>query len=168
MAFQITGELNLSREIDPMLAAVADFIAGAGVLPNGADLTDFGPKNVTVIAPEATAKQIEAKVQDAIAKHKGLSLLVTGGGGKNPDKESPGPRMVVELELQLYLHPRLRPAGSRTALELVVALLRGLHDSQIRVNGFPWYEEIKADGFDPLPDDNFTAYTLSFEREMQF
>jgi hypothetical protein len=167
MAYQLTGEVNKAREIDPMLASIADFIAEAGVLPSGADLSDFTARNVTVIAPEATAKQIDAKVQDAIARHKGLSLLVIGGGGKVADADAPGPRLTVELELQLYVHPRLRGEGSRSALELVAALLRGLHDAQIRVTGCSWFEEIRATGFDPLPDEDFTAYSISFEREMQ-
>ncbi|WP_193214933.1 hypothetical protein [Luteolibacter marinus] len=168
MGYQLTTEINATRELDPMLEAVADFIAEAKVLQNGADLTDFTAANVTVIPPEATNKEIEQAVQHAIGKHKGLSLLVIAGGGKNPDPLAPGPQMTVEMELQLYVHPRLRQKGSRSALELVVALMRGLHDAQIRPTGLAWYEEIRALSFDPIPDDDFTAYSLQFEREQSF
>jgi len=168
MAHQITAEINLSKELDPMLQAVASFITEAQILPDGTDLTDFTEKNVHVIPPEAESKAIDAAIGAAVSKAKGLCLLIIGGGGKNPDPESPGPRMVVSMELQLYVLPKRRPEGSRTPLELAVALMRGLHDSQIRPTGFAWYEEIRAMGFDPLPDDDLVAYSLDFEREMQF
>ena len=167
MAHQITNEINLSRELDPMLQAVADFIAGAEVLPNGADLTEFAPANVHVIPPEAETKHIDAAIDASVSKAKGLCLLIIGGSAKNPDPESPGPRMVVSMELQLFVLPKRRPAGSRTPLELVVALMKGLHDTQIRPTGFPWFEEIRAMGYDPQADDDLVAYSLDFEREMQ-
>lgn len=167
MAHQITAEIHLSRELDPMLQAVASYLVEAQVLPNGTDLVDFTAKNVHVIPPEAESKQIDEAIGAAVAKAKGLCLLIIGGSGKNPDPESPGPRMTVSMELQLYVLPKRRPEGSRTALELAVALMRGLHDAQIRPTGFAWYEEIRALGFDPLPDDDLVAYSLDFEREMQ-
>jgi hypothetical protein len=168
MAHQIKAEIALSRELDPMLQAVADFIAAAEVLPSGADLSDFTPANVVVIPPEAEIKAIDAAVTAAVSKAKGLCLLILGGSANNPDPDSPGPRMVVSMELQLYVLPKRRQPGSRTPLELVVALLKGLHDAQIRPTGFPWFEEIRAMGYDPLPDDDLVAYSLEFEREMQF
>jgi hypothetical protein len=168
MAFQLTGETNLDRELDPMLQALAQFIADAEITPSGADLSDFGPKNVTVIAPEAEDKEIEEAIEVSVAKAKGLALLIIGGSGKNPDPLSGGPRIVVELELQLYVFPKKRPKGSRTALELAVALMRGLHDAEIRATGFPFYEEIRWTGYDPLPDPDCIAYSLTFDREMQF
>lgn len=151
-----------------MLQAVASFIVEARILEDGTDLTDYTDKNVHVIPPEAESKAIDAAIGAAVSKAKGLCLLIIGGGGKNPDPESPGPRMVVSMELQLYVLPKRRPEGSRTPLELAVALMRGLHDAQIRPTGFAWYEEIRAMGFDPLPDDDLVAYSLDFEREMQF
>jgi hypothetical protein len=168
MAHQINSEITLSRELDPMLQAVADYIATAEVLPDGTDLSDFAPANVHVIPPDAETKHIDAAISASVSKAKGLCLLIIGGSGKNPDPDSPGPRMVVRMELQLYVLPKRRGANARTALELVVALLRGLHDAQIRPTGFPWYEEVRAMGYDPLPDDDFVAYSLDFEREMQF
>lgn len=168
MAHQITGEVELDRELDPMLQAVASFIVEAQVTPSGADLSDFGARNVHVMPPEATEKEIDEAIEHSISKAKGLSLLLIGGGGKNPDPQSPGPRMVVEMELQLYVLPRKRPSGSRTPLQLVAALMRGLHDGVIRPTGFEWYEEIRSLGFDPVPDDDCVAYSLTFEREMQF
>jgi hypothetical protein len=168
MAHQITAEIDLSKELDPMLQAVASFIVNAGVLPDGTDLTDFTVRNVEVIPPEAEGKAIDEAIGAAVSKAKGLALLIIGGGGKNPDPESPGPRMTVSMELQLFVLPKKREAGSRTPLELVVALMRGLHDAQIRPTGFAWYEEIRAMGFDPLPDHDLVAYSLEFEREMQF
>lgn len=150
-----------------MLQAVASFLVEAQILPDGTDLVDFTEKNVHVIPPEAESKQIDEAISAAVAKAKGLCLLIVGGSGKNPDPESPGPRMTVSMELQLYVLPKRRPDGSRTALELAVALMRGLHDAQIRPTGFAWYEEIRCLGFDPLPDDDLVAYSLDFAREMQ-
>lgn len=167
MGNQITAEFNGDRDLDPMLKAIRAVIVDTQISPaTGADLTEFTDKNVTIIPPEATTKQIDEAIQHAIAKHKGLSLLMVAGSGKNPDPDAPGPRCAVELELQLYTHSKLRPNGSRTALELVFALMRGLHDAQIRITGFAWFEELKFQGFDPLPDDDFVAYSLTFEREM--
>jgi hypothetical protein len=167
MGHQITGEFTKARELDPMLAAIRAVIVDTQVSPTtGADLTDFTEDNVTVIPPEATTKQIDAAIQHAIARHKGLSLLMVAGSGKNPDQDAPGPRCAIELELQLYTLPVKRPKGSRSALELVTALMRGLHDQQIHITGFPWFEEIKFQSFDPLPDADFVAYSITFEREM--
>lgn len=151
-----------------MLQAVASFIVEAQILPDGTDLVDFTGKNVHVIPPEAESKQIDAAIGAAVSKAKGLCLLIVGGSGKNPDPDAPGPRMTVGMELQLYVLPKRRPEGSRSPLELAVALMRGLHDAQIRPTGFPWYEEIRAMGFDPMPEDDMIAYSLDFEREMQF
>ena len=168
MAHQITSEINKSREMDPMLDAIAQMIIDTEVsAETGADLSDFTDRNVLVIAPEADSKDIDKGIDAAINKAKGLCLMLIAGSAKNPDAEAPGPRAVIELELQLYVHPKMRPAGSRTALELVGALMRGLHDAQIRVTGFPWFEEIRWTGFDPLPDNDLTAYSITFEREMQ-
>lgn len=168
MAHQITSEINKSREIDPMLDAIAQMIIDTQVsAETGADLSDFVERNVFVIAPEADSKDIDRGIDAAINKAKGLCLMLIAGSAKNPDPDAPGPRAVMDLELQLYVHPKLRPKGSRTALELVGALMRGLHDAQIRVTGFPWFEEIRWTGFDPVPDNDLTAYSITFEREMQ-
>jgi hypothetical protein len=166
MADQITGEITLRRELDPMLSAIAQLIIDAQVTAAGADLTDFTEKNVIVLPPDATDKAIDGAVQKAIAKHKGLALTIIGGEAKNPDTAAPGPRAVIGVELQLFVHPALRAKGSRTPLELVVALMRGLHDAQIRITGFPWYEEVKWTGYAPLPDPDFIAYSINFDREM--
>lgn len=167
MAHKITAEFNGNRDLDPMLDAIRAVIVDTQISPHtGADLTDFTDKNVTIIPPEATTKQIDEAIQAAIARHRGLSLFMIAGSGKNPQPDAPGPRCAIELELQLYTHAKMRPKGSRTALELVFALMRGLHEAQIRITGFPWFEEIKFQGFDPLPDPDFVSYSLTFEREM--
>lgn len=169
MAEQITGELDEDKDIDPMLAAVRKVIVDTQVrADNGADLTEFTAKNVMVIPPEATESAIDKAIQKAAAKSKGLALLIIGGSAKNPDTDAPGPQAVIDLELQLYVHPALRKAGSKSPLELTVALMRGLHDARIQVTGFPWYEEIRWLGYDTLADDDFTAYSISYERQMGF
>lgn len=169
MGETITGEINEDQEIDPMLAAIRKVIVDTQIRPdNKADLTEFTGKNVVIVPPEATATSIDQDIQKAASKSKGLALLIIGGAAKNPDVDAPGPRAVIDLELQLYVHPKLRKAGSRTPLQLVVALMQGLHDAQIHVTGFPWFEQIRWLGYDPLPDDDFTSYSLSFEREMGF
>lgn len=158
-----TDATGYPSELDPMLEAIAQAITGAG-----GDLADFTAENVTVIPPEATGDDLDAMVKDTVARVSGLSLLVIGGGGANPDPEAPGPRMVVGFELQLYMHPELRASGAKKAFELVVALMKYLHDKQVEVAGFGWHEALQVLGFDPLPDPAFTAYSIAVEREIQF
>jgi hypothetical protein len=52
-------------------------------------------------------------------------------------------------------------------LELLAAVMRTLHHAQIRISGFAWYEELRAMGFDPIDDPDFTAYTIDLERDFQ-
>lgn len=167
MGEQITAEINKSKGVDPFLAAIRQIIVDTQIMPgSGADLSDFTAGAVVVLPPEAEEKEIQAEVDVALAKSKGLALLIVGGDASNPDKEAPGPRCTIELEMQLFVHEKLRKKGSRTPLELVVALMKGLHDAQIRVTGFPWYDEVRWLTYGPLADDDFVAYTLTFEREM--
>lgn len=150
-------------EIDPFLAAMEDIMARDEI-----ELDFLAVDNITVIAPEDTQDTIDKAVDRAIAEHAGLSLLIIAGGGTNPDPEAAGPRCLVEVEMQLYLKPALRPPGSPGALELVGRLIRFWHDKRINVTGFPWFEEIRWRSFDALPDPDFTAYSIVFERDLVF
>ena len=149
--------------IDPFLAAMEDVMADDEV-----ELDFLTAANITIVAPEDTQDTIDAAVDRAIAEHSGLSLLILSGGGTNPEPEAGGPRCLIEVEMQLYLKSALRPPGSPKALELVGRLMRFWHDKQLSVTGFPWFEEIRFRSFDPLPDPDFTAYSIVFERDLVF
>lgn len=156
------GATGYPHEPDTMLAAIAQ-----AIVDDETTLAEFTAANVTVIAPQETAEAIDLKVQEAIAKAHGLSLILIAGGGVNPEREADGPRMTVDFELQLYVHQSLRAEDAAKPLALVVALMRFLHCKVLEVAGFQWFEEIFVTGFDPLPDPDFTAYTIRAERDMQ-
>lgn len=158
------GEFNPDN-LDPMLAAIRQGLVDSGA--PGEALHEFGEKQVVVVAPDETDAGIDAKIATAIGMKKGLCLLLVAGSGKNPDTSAPGPRMNISLEAQLYVSSRIRGNSARPVLELLGALMRFFHHQQIRISGFPWYEEIKVMGFDPVPDPDFTAYIINLEREFQ-
>lgn len=160
---QITGEIT-PGEIDPLLAAIREGIIAAG--SEGDAIQEFGEKQVAIIAPEETDAGIDATIKMAMGKTKGLALLLIAGDGKNPDPEAPGPLVTVNLEAQLYVSTRIRGKSAKPPLEMMAAVARLLHLATVKVDGFSLYERIKFIGFVTLPDDDFTAYALQFEREM--
>jgi hypothetical protein len=148
---------------DPMLAAIRQAVIDA----TGGAVDEFTAENVLAVAPDETEQGIDAMIGQAMARAKGLCLLLVSGSAKNPDTSAPGPRLTLALELQLYVSTRIRAKGSRSVLELLAAIMRTLHHAQIRISGFAWYEELRVIGFDPRPDDDFTAYTINAERDFQ-
>ena len=149
--------------IDPMLGAIRQAVIDA----TGAAIDEFTAANVYVVAPDETDQGIDAMIGQAMGRAHGLCLLLVGGGAKNPDTAAPGPRLTLTLEAQLYVSSRIRARGARSVLELLAAIMRTLHHAQIRISGFAWYEELRVIGFDPRPDDDFTAYTINLERDFQ-
>ena len=162
----IAGNLNPDA-IDPMMAAIRQALIDADDNTPGSALNEFGERQVIVVPPDETDAGINQKIETAIATKKGLCLLLIAGSGKNPDASAPGPRMNITIEAQLFVSSRIRGKSARTVLELLGAVMKFYHHAQVRVSGFPWYEEIKVTGFDPLPDAEFTAYVISMEREFQ-
>lgn len=158
----VNGTLNPDT-IDPMLAALRQAIIDA----TGSAIDEFTAENVAIVAPDATQQSIDATISAATGKAKGLCLLLVGGSAKNPDKSAPGPRLTLELEAQLYVSQRIRGRSARPVLELVAAVMRTVHHAQLRISGFPWYEELAATGFDPLPDEDYTAFSIHIERDFQ-
>jgi hypothetical protein len=69
--------------------------------------------------------------------------------------------------MQLYVSTRIRGKAARSVLALLGALAKFYHHAQIRVSGFPWYEELRFTGFDAMPDPDYSAYELHYEREFQ-
>ena len=161
-SISVSGSVD-PGEIDPMLASIRQAIidASTGVL------AEFGEKQVAIVEPDETEKSINAKIETAMGKGKGLSLLLIAGEGKNPDPDAPGPLLNLTLEIQLFVSTNIRGKGANAPLSLVVGIARTLHLAQIGVTGVSWYERLKFQGFAPLPDPDFTAYALTFEREMQ-
>lgn len=149
-------------DLDPFLVVIAD------VLINAAELPEFTAKNVTIIAPEKSAKEIDDTIQDHIAKAKGLSVLIIAGDGQNVEPELSEPRFKIGFEIQIYSASDRLPKTARKPLALVIATIRKLHGSSPSIAGFEWYERITATDFKPLPDPDFTAYALGFDRELQF
>lgn len=159
----ITGEVS-PDEIDPMMAAIRQSLVDAGA--PGSALAEFGEHQVVVVPPDATDKGINAAIDMAMAKNKGLCLLLITGSGKNPDTDAPGPVINLTLEAQLFVSTRIRGKSARAPLALLTALAKFYHHAEIEIRGIPWYERIKFLSFDPLEDPDFTAYSLTFEREM--
>ena len=155
--------------IDPMMAAIRDAIITAASAPVPADetLTEFGTDQVVIVPPDETEQGIDAKIKKAFGRTKGLVLLLVAGGAKNPDKTAPGPRLTLEMEAQLFVNTRMRAKDARPVLQVLCAVMKLLHHAQIRISGFPWYEELNVTGFEPMADPDFTAYAITIEREFQ-
>ncbi len=157
-------------QVDPMLEAIRraiiDAPQGAAALALFPALVEFTEKNVVIVPAGESDAGVDKLIERAAAAASGLCLLLIDGGATNPDPEAPGPRVALELECQMYLATRLWPKSKPSAKELVVGLARVLHHAQIRISGFPWHEEITFQGWEPLPDPDFLAYSISFTREM--
>lgn len=149
--------------LDDMLVVIADTLINAN-----AQLPELTDKNVTVLPPEATAEQIDKMIQNHMAKSKGLSVVIIAGGGQNVEKDLDQPRFLVEFEIQLFSSPILRAQNARTPLVIMLEIIRLLHGASFEIAGYAWFERITSKSFAPLPDPDFTAYSLMFEREMQF
>jgi hypothetical protein len=149
--------------LDDMLVVIANILINANT-----ELPELTNKNVTVIAPETSAEEIDKMIQGHMAKAKGLSVVIIAGGGQNVEKDLDQPRFKVDFEIQLFSHPVLRANNARTPLVLMLEIMRLLHGAQVDIAGYGWFERITANAFSPLPDPDFTAYSMTFEREMQF
>jgi len=160
---KITGSID-ATEIDPMLAAIRQSLVDA----TEGWTAEFGEKQIAVVAPDETDAGIEAMIKTAMGKTSGLCLLIIAGDGKNPDKTAPGPLCNVELEMQLFVSTRMRAKTARSPMALVSALARFFHHAKISIpETMDWYETLYFLGFSTLPDPDFTAYALSFERELE-
>jgi uncharacterized hydantoinase/oxoprolinase family protein len=149
--------------LDEMLVVIANILINANT-----ELPELTNKNVTVVAPEKSVEEIDKMIQDHMAKAKGLSVVIIAGGGQNVEKELDQPRFKVDFEIQLFSSPILRSSSARTPLVLMLEIIRLLHGAEVSIAGYGWYERITSNAFAPLPDPDFTAYSMMFEREMQF
>lgn len=150
-------------DLDEMLVVIANILINANT-----QLPELTAENVTVLPPEKSAKEIDDLIQDHMAKAKGLSVVIIAGGGENVEKELDQPRFKVDFEIQLFSHPVLRANNARTPLVLMLEIIRLLHGAQVEIAGYGWFERITSESFAPLPDPDFTAYSMIFAREMQF
>lgn len=151
--------------IDPMMDALRASIVGAGIA--GTALAELGEGSVIVVDPSESQQSIDKKVNTMIAKNKGLALLLVSGSATNPAKESPGPRINLQIEMQLYVNQASRGKKAISPLQFVCEIAKHYHLAEIRIAGFPWYERVFFIGFDPLDDPEFTAFVVNFEREFQ-
>lgn len=153
------------EDMDAMLSAIRQVIVDAD-----SDLPEFMDANVIVIDPEESAQAIDAKIKAAVAKRKGVCLLiVSDGAAENVDPEGETPRMRIDLELQLFLARRRtrRAASDRTPQDLCRALAKFLHRKELSVSSAAIGDEFIARGWAPLPDDDYHAWVISFDREVQ-
>lgn len=149
-------------EIDPMLDAIRQAIIDSDT----GDLVEFGERQVVVVSPQETEQGIDDLIKKGVAMNKGLCLLLIGGSATNPNKEEEGPVLVLELEAQLYVSTRIRGKAARPIMALICELARFLHHARIRPSSAHWTERIFCTGFDPFPDQDYTAYSIRFEREI--
>lgn len=152
-------------DLDSTLEAIAQSIRDAD-----AALPDFTEANVIVTDPEETAQEIDQKIKRAIQKAKGIALLVVCDGvGENADSDGETPRVVLDLELQLYLAKRRtrRSATAARPQDLCAALAKHLHHRAVRVQGTELYDEITFRRWAPIADEEYNAWTIHFDRELQ-
>jgi hypothetical protein len=149
--------------LDDMLVVIANILINANT-----ELPELTSTNVTVLPPEKSAEEIDKMIQNHMAKAKGLSVVLIAGGGQNVEKELDQPRFLVDFEIQLFSSPILRASNARTPLVLMLEIVRLLHGAEVTIAGFGWFERITSESFTPLPDPDFTAYSMTFKREMQF
>lgn len=152
-------------DVDLTIEAIAQSIRDADET-----LPEFTEANVIVIDPEETAQKIDRAIQVAVARAKGLALLVVSdGAAENAEPELDTPRPRIGFELQLFIaRARTRAAkDARGPLNLCGALAKHLHHRAIRVQAAPCFEEITFRGWSPIEDDTYHAWAISFDREMQ-
>ena len=161
---KLTGEFYPDT-IDPMMDAIRASIINAGA--QGTALAELGEQQVVVVDPADSDKDINDKIATAMAKTKGLALLLIAGNATNPQKEAPGPRIQLEIEMQLFVSQRIRSKQAIKPMQFVCEIAKHYHRAEVRISGFPWYENLYFTGFDPLPDQEFTAFAIRFDREFQ-
>lgn len=151
--------------IDLTIEAIAQSIRDADDT-----LPEFTDANVIVIDPENSAQEIDAAIKNGVQKAKGIALLVIGGeDAANADPDGASPRPTLTLALQLYLARRRtrRQASASSPLNLCAALAKHLHHRAIRIQGVECFDEITFTGWSTLPDDEYHAWEILFEREIQ-
>lgn len=160
---QISGEFS-GGEIDPMLEAIRQAVISSttGVL------AEIGEQQICIVAPEETDAGIEAMIKTAMGKTKGLAVLMIPADGKNPDPEAPGPLCNVGLQVHIYVSTRIRGKNAEPPMKFLTALSRFLHHAKVSLNAWDHYEQVKFTGYAHLPDPDFTAFSVDFERELQF
>src|SRR5215217_5902470 len=98
----ITPTTENIAEIDQILAVYADILMAAESLP---EFTKLPSPNVIPCAPDDSDDTINNRITTAIAKNRGLCVLVMAGDGKNEDDSAPGPRITIDLEFQIFAAP---------------------------------------------------------------
>lgn len=151
--------------IDPMMAALRASIVAAG--EQGSALAELGEQQVIVVDPADSDQSIDDRIKMAMAKTKGLALLLVSGSATNPEKEAPGPRINLQIEMQLYVSQRIRAKDAKSPMQFICEIAKHYHGAELRISGFPWYERVFFTGFDPMADPDYTAFVLNFEREFQ-
>jgi len=144
---------------DPMLAAVR------GILVDAVELPELKAQNVAILSAEKTAADINQEIMATTGKT-GLCAIIIPGAGKNSAPELEQPRFTIQFDLQLYTRRAVN--HGRKAAQLVVEIIRKLHATEIQVTGVPWQERIAVISFTPMPDPDFVAHSITFEREIQF
>lgn len=157
----IISPSTAARGVDPFMSAVVALLDASTSLP------ELTTRNVFVAGPQDSAETTDETIEKAAAKSKGLAAVVVAGGGKNPDKSAPGPRMTADFEIQLFWHPAVVSRTARQPLALVADIMRALHQQIILPAACSWQEEIFAVSYEPMDDADYIAYRIAFERDMQ-
>ncbi len=145
--------------VDPMLAVIRTTLVDAASLP------EFKPQNVAIMTTEKSAADLNEMIVSAVSRT-GVSAVIIAGGGKNVSPEMEQPRFEIQFDIQIYTQRAVNKG--RKSMLLTMDVIRLLHAAEINVVGVPWQERLSAISFTPMPDPDFVAYSITFQRETQF
>jgi hypothetical protein len=145
--------------VDPMLAAIA------GILTNASTLPELKPQNVAIMTTDKSAADLNDIIVSSVTRT-GVSAVIIAGGGKNVAPEMDEPRFTIQFDIQIYTQRAFKQG--RKAMLLTMEVMRLLHAAEVNVVGVSWMERLSAISFSPMPDPDFVAYSITFERETQF
>jgi len=156
-------------------AEFKDFYDAIGALIAGdtEHVPELTAGSVVVMAPDASAADIDTEVQKRVAAAKGLVVVIYRGRGENvdPDEDLDDTLAIgVEMPMELYANRHRwnwrKDASKRATEVLLVSLIRLVHGAQVEPANMPSYERVRFRRFYPVNDDDFEVWRLEFDRTL--
>lgn len=128
-------------------------------------------KNAVVKAPaNAQPEDISTAVLTTAAKSKGLAVVLYNGAGRNLDPDGGDIALETLQHVELYVHRvkwnKKHDSSKRTAEVLMLSLIKLLHNAEISIGALKAYEKLQFREFNPLQDEEFEVWELTFARVM--
>ncbi len=118
-----------------------------------------------------SAQDLDAEIQQAVANSDGLSLVIYGRSGTNPEPEMTL-TMSTRLNMEIYYSPLLRDVSLHPDLRSADAILESLmillHRNVHGDSANTCYEETAVLSFDELPDPDFHVFRVVLQRTIHF